>query len=101
MPTIKLLKKYNPVKTTRVRQYQAIYQSKRWWKLRAWKLQNNPLCEECEKRGKVVQTEEVHHKIPFDTGKTKEEIEELAYNYENLESLCIKCHKERHAELKY
>jgi 5-methylcytosine-specific restriction enzyme A len=101
MPTIKLLKrKRDDVRTERVRDYQEIYQDKRWKKLRAWKMRNNPLCELCEARGKVVQMEEVHHLIPFDSGATKEEVEELAFDYDNLESLCEKCHEERHKELK-
>jgi 5-methylcytosine-specific restriction endonuclease McrA len=43
---------------------------------------------------------EVHHKIPFETGKTPEEVEKLAYDWDNIESLCEPCHEARHKELK-
>jgi 5-methylcytosine-specific restriction endonuclease McrA len=63
-------------------------------------MQNNPICERCEARGRVTPTSEVHHKKPFDTGRTEEEIEELAFDYDNLKSVCEPCHEEAHKELK-
>lgn len=101
MPTIKLLqRKRDNVPTQRKGEYQNIYQDKRWKKLRAQKMRVNPLCERCEKKGKVTPAEEVHHKIPFETGSTPEEIELLAFDWDNLESDCTSCHKEAHKELK-
>jgi 5-methylcytosine-specific restriction protein A len=101
MPTIKLLKrKRDNVRTTRKGKYQEIYQDKRWKKLFTWKKKAFPLCERCESKGKVVPMDEVHHKIPFALGKTPEEIEELAFNWDNMESLCSSCHEKRHKELK-
>lgn len=101
MPTIKLLpKRRNDVPTLRQREYQDIYQDKRWKKLRALKMRHNPLCERCVKKHKVTPTKEVHHIIPFDTGRNEEEIELLAFDYDNLQSLCEPCHEEAHKELK-
>jgi 5-methylcytosine-specific restriction protein A len=101
MPTIKLLKKKrDSVTTTRVRDYQEIYQDRRWKILRRMKMKNNPMCELCDFRGKTKQMEEVHHIKPFETGRSSYEIEELAFDYYNLESLCCDCHEERHKDLK-
>ena len=79
---------------------QRIYQDPRWRRLRAEKFKNDPLCEECEKRDIVKQAEEVHHKIPFETGRTPGEIEALAFDYDNLQSLCVKCHKKADRKFK-
>ena len=101
MPTINLGKKKDVrVPTTSKKEYQEIYQDKRWRKLRKIKLMNNPLCERCERKGLITPTEEVHHIKPFEQGKTKEEIELLAFDYDNLESCCEPCHEQAHKELK-
>jgi 5-methylcytosine-specific restriction protein A len=95
MPTIKLLKrKRDSVSTSRKRDYQEIYQDKRWLKLRNHKRRVNPLCERCESLGKVTPMVEVHHKVPFD------DEPDLAFECDNLESLCTLCHEFRHKELK-
>lgn len=47
----------------------------------------------------VTPASEVHHKIPFDQGVTPGQIDDLAFNYDNLQSLCIPCHSEIHDEL--
>lgn len=100
MPTINLPKpKNNRVPTLRKAKYQDIYQDKRWKRLRTAKLRANPLCERCEIRGMVNPASEVHHKIPFDRGVTPEQIDELAFDYDNLQSLCIPCHSEIHDQL--
>jgi 5-methylcytosine-specific restriction protein A len=101
MPTIKLLNsKRDSVPTRRKREYQEIYQDRRWTILRKAKMRSNPLCELHEFRGKVVPMQEVHHKTPFQEGKSSFEIEELAYDWDNLESLCCECHEERHKKLR-
>jgi 5-methylcytosine-specific restriction enzyme A len=101
MPTINLLKtKRDSVPTVRKGKYQEIYQDKRWKKIRNIKLRANPLCERCELLNRITPTTEVHHKIPFDYGKTNDEIEELAFDYDNTESLCDPCHDIRHEELR-
>jgi 5-methylcytosine-specific restriction protein A len=93
MPFLNLGRKKPRDRTVNKGLYQEIYQDKRWRLLRQIKFEENPLCECCEAKGIVTQTEEIHHKIPFQTGKTKEEIEALAFDYDNLLSDCVPCHK--------
>jgi 5-methylcytosine-specific restriction protein A len=101
MPTIKLLKtKRDTVPTLRKGKFQEIYQDKRWKKLRAVKMRANPLCERCEIKNKVVPAVEVHHKIPFDWGRTSAEVDDLAFDYDNLQSVCDPCHDDAHEEMK-
>ena len=101
MPTIKLLKsKRDSVPTIRKGEYQSIYQDKRWKKLVAQKKRVNPLCERCESLNKITPLFEIHHRKPFNWGKTPEEVESLAFDWDNLESVCESCHEKRHKELK-
>jgi 5-methylcytosine-specific restriction protein A len=89
MPTIKLLKRRdNRVITVQKARAQKIYQDKRWKLLRAEKMRLNPLCEECENHGRVTPTAEVHHIITID------DRPDLAFEWDNLMSVCVKCHKE-------
>ncbi len=100
MPTINLGKQKQRERTVNKELYQDIYQDPRWRKLRAAKLAENPLCEICEKKGKTVLTQEVHHIRPFQTGTTPEEIEILAFDWDNLQSLCVECHKKEDQEIR-
>jgi 5-methylcytosine-specific restriction endonuclease McrA len=84
----------------RKREYQNIYQDPRWKIIVNIKRRDNPLCERCEKKGKTKAMKQVHHKVPFMTGLTVEEIESLAFDIDNTESLCIKCHREADKLLK-
>ena len=97
MPTIKLQKRKPPEVTVNKTAYQGIYNTRRWKKLRELKFRNNPVCEECEKIGITRQTEEVHHRIPFDIGDLNIE---LAYDYDNLIALCAECHHRIHEKLR-
>lgn len=99
MPTINLPRQKKRDITVSKRSYQKIYQDSAWFRLRRRKLKNNPLCEICETNGKVVQTQEVHHIIPFDYGIDEEDKKRLAFDYDNLMSLCIECHKSEHKKL--
>jgi len=63
---------------------------------RAWKrirdkfVSEHPFCEVCYGKGILVETEEVHHKIPLSKGGTHER--------SNLIALCKSCHSRVHAE---
>lgn len=57
---------------------------RQWVKIRNAYISKHPLCEECEKAGRLVPATEVHHKIPLASGGTNAE--------ENLQSLCKACH---------
>ena len=73
--------------------YQKIYQDPRWKRIRKIKFRENPLCELCILQGVIKQTREIHHIIPFQTESDPQEIEKLAFDYDNLQSLCINHHK--------
>jgi 5-methylcytosine-specific restriction protein A len=55
-----------------------------WKRIRDRYIKPHPLCEECEKQGRLTPAEEVHHILPLSKGGGNE-----AYN---LMSLCKSCH---------
>jgi 5-methylcytosine-specific restriction protein A len=57
-----------------------------WRKVRAQYLSAHPLCERCERHGKLTAATEVHHIRPLDNGGTND--------FENLMALCKPCHSE-------
>ena len=103
MPTIKLLKNRKPTRRSDTANRQArmkIYQTMQWRKLRAAKLVETPLCEVCLQRGAVVEAVDVHHRVSFMTTEDAVERYRLAYDYDNLQSLCKQCHQKIHNEQK-
>lgn len=75
---------------------QKIYNSERWRRLRAWKFACNPLCEMCLKENKIVPAEDIHHIVSFMSTDDRVQRNFLAYNYDNLMSLCKQCHQRAH-----
>jgi 5-methylcytosine-specific restriction protein A len=73
-----------------------IYATIRWRKLRMWKLCCNPLCEICVQNGKIVPAEDVHHIVSFMSTADPSKRLALAYDYDNLMSLCKVCHQRIH-----
>lgn len=72
------------------RNYRLFYQSQAWRDLRALKLAENPLCEECMKHDTYTIATDVHHvKDVFTYPKDKLKLE-------NLKSLCKSCHERIH-----
>ena len=65
--------------------------SRAWKRIRDRYISQYPLCEQCEKDGKIVPAAEVHHKIPISQGGT--------HARENLMSLCRSCHTKIHHEI--
>lgn len=61
-----------------------------WKRIRDSYVQQHPLCEMCQKDGRLVATEEVHHKVPLSEGGT--------HARDNLIALCKSCHARIHAE---
>lgn len=61
------------------------YQSRRWRSLRALKLQKDPLCEECMRKGVLVPAQMVDHIVPINKGGAPLDLN-------NLQSLCNHCH---------
>lgn len=73
-----------------------IYRSERWKRLRALKFANNPLCELCQKEGRTTPAEDIHHIVSFMTATDHGTRYQLAYDYDNLMSLCKQCHQRQH-----
>lgn len=85
--------KKNRSNEDRRKERQNVYNTKRWRDLRTLKLQLCPCCEECGS----IENLQCHHKIsPFDGYYTPEEYDKLAYDINNLETLCQECHNKRH-----
>ena len=79
-----------------------IYNSREWKELRIAKLRStNGLCEECMKEGIVTSARCVHHVVPIETARTKEEMKRLAIDcgLQGLKSLCFACHARIHKEI--
>ena len=77
-----------------------IYNSREWHELRAAKLRStNGLCEECLKEGIVTSARCVHHVVPIETARTKDEMKRLAFDEHTLMALCFACHARIHKEL--
>ena len=55
-----------------------------WKRIRDRYIKTHPLCEECQRQGRLTPAEEVHHIIPLANGGRN--------NKENLTSLCKSCH---------
>lgn len=94
MPTIVKQKK---TENTSIKgaERQAIYNTKKWNKLRLVKLMQNPLCEKCLQKGIISPAVDVHHIDSF-MNYEGEKWKEEAFNFNNLESLCKECHQREH-----
>lgn len=62
-----------------------------WQKLRVRKLQADPLCESCKSRGRVTLAREVDHLMRIS------ERPDLRLDWDNLRSLCERCHDAKSA----
>lgn len=61
-----------------------------WKRIRDKYAAEHPFCERCFERGILVETEEIHHKLPLSEGGT--------HDRNNLIALCKPCHSREHAE---
>lgn len=96
MPTINKPKKTRKNENTLRRERMEIYNTARWRELRLAKLMRDPLCEMCLKEGRVTPTEDVHHIVSFMTVYERDARLRLAFDYDNLMSLCKPCHQKIH-----
>ena len=62
-----------------------------WKRIRDRYIYLHPLCEECQKEGRINPAKEVHHILPIKKGGT--------HSRDNLMSLCQSCHNKIHIEL--
>ena len=87
-------------------EYRRIITGKRWQELRGMKMLKNEIdnggfCEQCVKNyfiggPRPRKATEVHHIVPIESASTREEMEALAYDENNLMALCRQCHHEAH-----
>lgn len=79
-----------------------IYNSCEWQTLRAAKLRSTRgLCERCLSHGYYVPATLVHHVVPIEVARTKDELRRLALDcgLNGLMALCTACHGAVHREL--
>lgn len=112
MPTLETIKtKYrdNRIKNRaeRNRRYRLftweyLYGTKQWRHLSDKYRREHPICELCCKKSPPIirAARDVHHIIPFSTGKTDEEMWNLLLDENNLVALCVDCHAEIHNKLR-
>ena len=62
-----------------------------WRKVRGLYVKAHPFCEECQKHGRLVPVQVVHHKLPLNAGGTND--------FTNLMSLCNACHNAVHNKM--
>ena len=75
---------------------QRIYNSREWQSLRLRKLTANPMCEVCLSKGLVESARVVHHVVPIETATDYPTMRAIAFQYDNLQSLCFQCHSDIH-----
>lgn len=66
------------------------YQSAAWRAVRAAFLRENPLCERCQARGRVVPAVVADHVTPLKDGGQR-------FDWCNLSALCVSCHNRKTA----
>jgi 5-methylcytosine-specific restriction enzyme A len=57
---------------------------KQWKMIRDRYIKLHPLCEQCQRNGRLTEAQEVHHIVPLTNGGTHEE--------SNLMAICTSCH---------
>lgn len=104
MPTIELIKRrtnkqrnYQPVDESANRWAKDCYNTDRWRRIRQAYLMSNPLCELCNAMGITKAAVEVHHCNEISNAASKWEARDIAFDSNNLMSLCRECHNWYHA----
>ena len=69
------------------------YLSVRWRRFRSWYLGKHPMCEQCQREGRLVQADMVDHVVELRDGGA-------ALSEDNAMSLCRKCHAVKTAEVR-
>jgi len=90
-------------------EHQALFNSKEWRDIRQFTYKRTGgLCERCIEEGRAAGIPEgyitpgvdCHHIVPWETGRTMEEVKRLFFDRNNIRLLCIPCHIKTHQELK-
>lgn len=101
MPKIRLLShspkhRAHTDKRYRNNKWRKFYGSKLWRDLREQKLYEQPICERCLEQDRITPATDVHHITPFGLGIDEQQMWELFLDYDNLMSVCKRCHREIH-----
>lgn len=96
MPTIFKPKKRKGMGNIKRKERMEIYNSGRWRVLRTAKMNSNPLCEMCEREGRTTPADDVHHIQSFMSTDDPDARRALAFDYDNLMSVCDRCHQKLH-----
>lgn len=96
MPTINKPKKKQKNLTVNEQVRKEIYATSKWRKLREAKLIKDPLCEICLQNNIITPGVDIHHIISFVSVTDQLRRLELAYNFDNLQTLCKVCHQKIH-----
>lgn len=65
------------------------YNTRSWNKIRNAYIREYSLCESCKKKGRYIPAKYVDHIIPL----TPENVNRYGLDWDNLQSLCSKCHQ--------
>lgn len=95
MPTIYKPKHQKPNEGNR-KERMSIYNTARWRELRVLKFKSNPLCEMCLKADRITPADDIHHIVSFMTTYDPVQRTFLAFDFDNLMSLCDRCHQAIH-----
>lgn len=80
---------------------QHVYSTTRWRHVRNSYFMQFPLCQKCLAEGRTTATQEIHHVIPLKTcNGDLNYLLQLAFDYDNLMSVCCQCHEDIHAEMR-
>lgn len=79
--------------------YIKLIHTSRWHNLRKEILTRHPLCQECQKVGRIEASTEVHHIRPVEEAIGYVEKYLRMYDPHNLRALCHDCHVRIHTEM--
>lgn len=96
MPTINKPKKKQKNLSVNEQVRRSIYDTVKWRNLRKAKLIQQPLCEKCLEAGIITEGCDIHHIVSFVDAPTILRRNEIAYDINNLMTLCKKCHQKIH-----
>ena len=87
-------KSYTPIRRSEL--YVSLINTRKWRKIRLRKLAYQPLCEVCLSQGRTTAAQEVHHIASIELAPTVADARSRAYDFDNLMSVCRKCHHDIH-----
>ena len=79
--------------------YNKLIHSNRWAQLRKQILSAHPICQECQKAGRLQAATEVHHVRPVEEALFKPDKLQRMFDAHNLQALCHDCHVKIHTQL--